>query len=207
MSAGLGNERLVFVDLETGGLEPSRPILQIAAVAVTSTLREVEVFEAKLSFDEADASPESLRKNHYSRARWEREGREPRKVAGEFSSFLRRHASVDHPTRDGRVIQVAQIVAHNAAFDGAFLEAWYDRHGMFLPASRRVLCTMQRAIWLFHEDKSLTPPTDYKLATLCEYFGVRLKAHEAHDALIDVRATVELYRQMIGWSQRQSVAA
>ena len=28
----------------------------------------------------------------------------------------------------------------------------------------------------FHEDKSLTPPTDYKLATLCEYFGVRLKA-------------------------------
>ena len=26
MSAGLGNETLVFVDLETGGLEPSRPI-------------------------------------------------------------------------------------------------------------------------------------------------------------------------------------
>jgi len=53
---------------------------------------------------------------------------------------------------------------------------------------------LQRAVWLFHEDKSLTPPPDFSLLTLCHYFGVPLRANEAHEALNDVRATVELYR-------------
>ncbi len=44
--------RLVFVDLETAGLSVWRPIIQIAAVAVTSSLEEVETFEAKIAFDE-----------------------------------------------------------------------------------------------------------------------------------------------------------
>lgn len=55
---------------------------------------------------------------------------------------------------------------------------------------------MQRAIWLFHEDKTLTPLDNFKLRTLCDYFGVPLRAEESHDALVDVRATVGLYRAM-----------
>ncbi len=68
----------------------------------------------------------------------------------------------------------------------------------------RVLCTLQRAVWLFHEDKTLTRPADFGLGTLCEYFGVRLRPEEAHDALAEVRATVELFRAMLTHS-RQSV--
>jgi DNA polymerase III epsilon subunit-like protein len=68
--------------------------------------------------------------------------------------------------------------------------------GIFCPARYLVLCTKQRAMWLFDEDKSLTPPADFKLGTLCEYFGVKLREEEAHDAFHDVRATVELYRAM-----------
>ena len=69
-----------------------------------------------------------------------------------------------------------------------------------------VLCTKQRALWLFDEDKSLTPPADFKLGTLCEYFGVRLREDsDAHDAFYDVRATVELYRAMLGaWFTERS---
>lgn len=87
------------------------------------------------------------------------------------------------------------LVAHNGNFDGPFLAAWYRRLGMFMPATHRVFCTMQRALWLFHEDRSLTPPDDYKLLTLCQYFGVPLVASDAHDALNDVRATLALYRE------------
>ena len=65
-----------------------------------------------------------------------------------------------------------------------------------MPASYRVFCTLQRAMWLFHECKELTPPVDFKLGTLCQYFGVPLRAEDAHDALADVRATVALYREM-----------
>jgi DNA polymerase III epsilon subunit-like protein len=190
------DERLVFVDLETGGLETWRPIIQLAAIAIAGNGRELEAFEAKLRFDERFADPKSLRKNHYSSERWLREARPACVVAESFAQLLMRHATIDQTSAGGRVFQVAQLVAHNADFDGPFLKAWYERMRLFLPASPRVLCTVQRAMWSFHENKLLTPPTDFKLGTLCEYFGIPLAADDAHDALNDVRATVALYRAM-----------
>lgn len=186
----------MFVDLETGGLETWRPIIQIAAIAIDSEGRELESFEAKLRFDERVADPKSLRKNHYSEERWFREARPACVVAEAFAQLLIRHATIDQPAVRGRVFQVAQLVAHNAAFDGPFLRAWFDRMHLFLPASPRVMCTVQRAMWSFHENRLLTPPVDFKLSTLCQYFGVPLSSEDAHDAMNDVRATVALYRAM-----------
>jgi DNA polymerase III epsilon subunit-like protein len=187
-------ERLVFVDLETTGLEPWRPVMQIAAVAVARNLAELESFEAKIKFPKRWADPAALRKVHYSPALWRRDAKPARLVAESFAAFLTRHATVDMISANGMPFRVAQVVAHNAAFDGAFLRNWFDRLGLFFPGHFRMLCTVQRAIWLFQEDLSLTPPEDYKLGTLCQYFGVRLPPEEAHDALNDVRATVKLYR-------------
>jgi DNA polymerase III epsilon subunit-like protein len=199
MWSALPDERLVFVDLETAGGEPWRPIIQLAAIAVTSELRELECFEAKLRFDERFADRKTLLGGRYSPEEWRAEAKPAGMVIEDFAGLLRRHATVDQVAKGGAVYQVAQLVAHNAAFDAGFLDAWFSRFERFLPASPRVLCTMQRAIWLFHEDKSLTPPMDFKLQTLCQYFGVRLCPQEAHDALVDVRATVELYRRMAEW--------
>ena len=99
-------------------------------------------------------------------------------------------------SRAGRPYHLAQLAAHNADFDGPRLRNWFRRQKEFLPASRRVLCTLQRAMWLFHEETTLTPPADYRLATLCEYFGVPFGEDEQHDALADTRATVAVYRAM-----------
>ena len=101
--------------------------------------------------------------------------------------------------RDLSVFRVAQLVSHNSQFDGPFLKAWFDRQGIFLPASYRVYCTLQRTYWFFHESPRLPLPDDYRLGTLCEYFGVPLHPHDAHEALADVRATVALYRAMRDW--------
>lgn len=190
----LPNERLVFIDLETGGAETWRPIMQVAAIAVDAALRELDVLEMKLRFNPRQLHPACRRKRHYSKEIWDREAI-PECVAGDrFAAFLRRHATVDLISTSGRGYRVAQLVAHNAGFDAPFLAAWFARTGQFLPAHPRVLCTHQRLLWLFHEHKSLTPPADYQLATLCQYFDVRLKNHEAHEALADIRATVALYR-------------
>lgn len=194
MNSNYPDERMVFVDLETAGLDPWRPIIQIAAIAVDCNLRELERFEAKLKFNSKFADAKSLRKASYSRDLWEQEAQPSIQVMKQFSELLRRHATVDQISSKGVPFSVAQLVAHNGAFDGAFLRAWYDRFDEFLPASPRVFCTLQRALWLFQEDKSLTPPPDFALRTLCHYFGVSLKASEAHEALNDVRATVDLYR-------------
>jgi len=204
MKCYLPDERLVFVDLETAGLEPWRPIIQIAAIVVDAQLRELERFEAKLRFQRRFADPKSLRKVSYCPDLWKREAIPSGDCMKQFSDLLRRHATVDQTATSGQPFQVAQMVAHNGAFDGAFLKAWFERFGRFLPASPRLFCTLQRAVWLFHENKSLTPPPDFKLRTLCHYFEVALRSGDAHEALNDVHATVELYRAMADFSKRQS---
>ena len=202
-------ERLVFCDLETAGLEPQQhPIIQVAAIAVDASLRELETFEVKIRFNEAEADPKSLSANRYSKEVWNREALELAIAGHQFSNFLRRHATFDMTSKAGTPYQVAQLVAHNGErFDGPFLHAWYRKLGLFCPARYMVLCTKQRALWLFDEDKSLTPPTNYKLGTLCEFFGVKLRPEHAHDAFNDVRATVELYRAIKNHSQLSSLQA
>ena len=190
------DERLVFVDIETGGVEPWRPIFEIAAIAVDANLNELDSFEARLKFCRSLANPKVLLGSRYNTQAWRRRAIDADDAAEEFADFLGRHGTVDQSSQSGRVFQVAQMVAHNAAFDGQFLCNWFNRVGRFLPASRRMLCTMQRAIWLFHENKSLTPPEDFKLPTLCQYFGIPFAADTRHHAKYDVRATVELYRAM-----------
>ncbi len=187
------SQRLVYFDLETGGLNPKRhPIIQLAAIAVGDDFEPIEAFEAKVRFDEGEANRNSLRKNHYHRGIWAREAHEPEEVARTFAEFLRRHATVPMLASDGRPYHVAQLVAHNATFDGAFLHTWYERLRIFLPARYHVLCTLQRAMWYFHEHQDVPLPSDFKLATLCQYFGVTFHAASAHEALADVSATVAL---------------
>jgi DNA polymerase III epsilon subunit-like protein len=90
--------------------------------------------------------------------------------------------------------RVAQLVSHNSQFDGPFLKAWFENLGLFLPASYRVFCTLQRAYWYFQENPLVASPDDFRLATLCEYFGVPLNPGEAHEALADACAALALYR-------------
>ena len=190
-------EEVVFLDLESAGLEFTRPIIQIAAVAVDSTLYELESIELKIRFDESAADPVSLSKNKYDPDVWQREAIDSHEAATTFAQFLRRHATFDMFSRDGKPYCIAQLAGHNAErFDGPFLHAWYRRQQVFCPARYMTLCTKQKALWLFEEDRTLTPPRDFKLGTLCQYFNVRLRDADAHDALNDVRATVQLYRAM-----------
>ena len=191
------DERFVYVDVETAGLKEDSQIIQIAAIAVDASLHELEAFEVKVRFDVERADSAALALNSFEPTVWKRLAERPDDAALAFSRFLRRHATVDLLSqRTGRPYRVAQLVSHHAAFDGPKLQQFYAGLDLFLPAARRVYCTLQRAYWLFAEDTSLTPPANYKLATLCEYFGVRFPDDTAHDALHDVRATLDLYRAM-----------
>jgi DNA polymerase III epsilon subunit-like protein len=189
-------QRLVFFDLETGGLDPKRhPIIQLAAVAVDEELQVLEAFEAKIIFDTKRANAHSLRKNHYHPGIWAKEARDAKVVAKDFAEFLRRHATVAAVSASGQSYKVAQLVAHNAAFDGPFLTTWFDKLGLYLPARRLVLCTMQLAMWQFLGGEAQAP-SNYQLATLCKHFGLPFHAASAHEALGDVAATVQLFQQL-----------
>lgn len=190
--------QLVVFDLETGGLETHRPIIQIAAIAIDEGFNEREVFEVKARFDETKACPDALRRIHYRRAEWKRSAVAPKKAAWAFARFLRRHATVGVFRRDLSVFRVAQLASHNSQFDGPFLTEWFDRLDIFLPASYRVFCTLQRAYWFFHENPDLARPDDFRLGTLCDYFHVPLNPSDAHEALADTRAAIGLLRKLSG---------
>jgi hypothetical protein len=168
----------------------------VAAIATGNNVEVLETFEAKLRFDIRLADPRSLTRTRYSPAIWAAEAQSATAVARDFGRFLRRHAGRQPAAENRRSYRVAQLAAHNARFDGPFLKTWFERVGAYYPGDYRMLCTMQRAQWLFQEHPEWQRPRDYKLGTLCEYFEVWLPPGQAHTALADVRATVEVYRRM-----------
>ena len=192
-------ERIVFFDLETGGLDPARhPIIQLAAVATDARdgLRELGAIELKVKFDPAAADPEALAGNSYDADAWERDAHPGHVAAGALSGFLRAHSTVEKTSaRTGRAYRVARLAGHNAAaFDWQFLRSWYDRLGSFLPADYRVLDTLQLAAWLAYSRGGEVGGLG--LSDLAARLGVEREG-EAHDALSDVRLTVGVARVLM----------
>lgn len=199
-------KKTVFFDLETGGLDPDvHPITQIALVAVDEEFNVCEELELKLMFDVGVCSDDALAVNSYDADTWKKEAVSQQQAMAHVSSFLKRHATVKMISKRGSPYYVAQLAGHNAAtFDGPFLQKWYRRADQFMPAGYRVLCTLQLAQWHFYNHAS--PPSNMKLGTLCNLFGISLPPDEAHDALADVRANVKLARLLIGDKVECSVA-
>lgn len=186
----------VYYDLETGGLEPHHPDIQLAAVAINDqTFEELGFCDLRIEFDIAKCDPKALETNHYSEHEWRDAVPEAEAVAW-FGKWLEPFKTIPMVSRrTGNPYKVCKMVAHNAAFDGPRLQAMFKRHQAFLPADPRVRCTMQRALWLWDETFS-PPPTSYKVKNLCAAYEI--ETGELHTALSDVRACIQLYRRMTG---------
>lgn len=196
-------EPLVFLDLETAGGDARRhPIIQIAAVAVDAHLIVQDELELKLQFDPRLATQASLRKAHYRPAIWRHDAVPPLVGARRLARFLRQQSA--HGSRHRQPL--LQLVAHHANYDGPFLQAWFRRQEVYLPAHPQLLCTLQRIRWFFAEHPKLPPPASFRLASLCHYFEIPFHAAEAHDALADARATLALYRRLTE-RRHQKIAA
>lgn len=187
----------VFFDFETGGVEPARPNIQLAAVAVRDW-REIEAFEVKIAFNVADCDPDALRIVGYTPERWVNAESEAA-AAVRFREFLQRHADLRLVSKGGKPYTTARLAGHNAAtFDCPRLRSMMDRHlaGAFWPGCWWYpLDTYQRAIWYCVEN-GLEQPKSFQLQDLAAHFG--LPVASAHEALSDVRTCVALARILTG---------
>lgn len=187
--------RITFFDLETGGMNPKRhPIIQIGAVTVNHDFSAFKQFERKIIFDESRAEQQALAMNSYDRELWKREAVKPSEAAKAFAKFLSQAADVPKVSKwSGKKYKVAQLAAHNAAFDRGFIFPWFKQLDIFFPAEWHVIDTMQLAMTvntLFGEK-----PKSLKLVDLCDHYGIELE--NAHDALGDVVATARLGRELL----------
>jgi DNA polymerase III epsilon subunit-like protein len=186
---------LVFFDIETAGLRPVDPTIQLAAIAVGPDWREIETYERKIAFDPRGADPKALELNHFDAAVWKRDAVPERQAVEEFGALLNRHRSVELVSkRTGRPYTVARLAGHNAAsFDLDRVAAAFKRFDIFFAVDfRSVLDTRHGAVWFFETHPELPKPADYKLGTLAAYFGI--EADGAHDALVDVRLSAGIAR-------------
>lgn len=188
--------KAVCFDLETGGLDVERhPIIQIGAVACDlSDCLEIESFERKIVFDVGIADAKSLSLAHYDADVWSREAILLEQALWDFNVFLCSHADIDMVSRAGNPYRIARLLGFNVTFDATRIRRAYEKAGIFFSASYGEMCVLNRARFFFAE-RSHSPPANFKLGTLADYFGV---PHDAHDALSDARATLAVYRAIRG---------
>lgn len=188
---------IVFFDTETGGVEPSRPTIQLAAVAMDDALRqELGVFEAKIRFDEAACDAKALEINGYKPEAW-KEARDEAFVLRDFAAFLKSHATVKMISKAGKAYFIARLAGHNvSSFDCPRLKDAFARYDMFLPGTvYQPLDTYQRALWWFHEH-GVRPPENHRLGTLAAHFRLIGPTGPLHDALVDCRLSAALARRL-----------
>lgn len=189
--------RIVFFDLETGGLDSKKhPIIELGAVAVTATTYEVvEDFHMRIQFDPKKCEPKTLSLAKYDPELWAVTAVPEVLVAEYFAQFLRRNPYFEYKNKYGNDSKLARLAGHNAkTFDAPFIQEWYRQKKKWLPASKAVLDTLLRAEWFFEENPHFEKPENHKLGTLAAYF--KAKTIPDHTALNDSHATLEFYRAM-----------
>jgi DNA polymerase III epsilon subunit-like protein len=183
----------VYFDLETGGVLPQQPTIQLAAIAVDEHGNEASSFEQKISFNEADADPVALSMNHYTKEAW-KDAINYQATAALFASWLKPFSSVSLMSkRTGRPYSVARLSGYNAlTFDLPRLKAMFGTS--FFPCEYLIRDVLQRALFWFDEHPDAPRPDNFKLTTIAGMFGIA--ADGAHDALADARMCAALARRL-----------
>ncbi len=88
----------------------------------------------------------------------------------------------------------APLVAHNASFDMAFLNAELKRLGLPALAASRAIDTVQLARQRF-------PGSPASLDALCKRFGIDNSSRTLHGALLDSTLLAEVYLELLGGRQ------
>lgn len=171
--------RAVLFDTETTGLEPhlGHRVIEVAALELINGLPTGRHFHA-LIHPGRDIPEEATRV----------------------------HGLVDAHLRDKPVFSVVaadllaffedgQLVAHNAPFDFAFLDAEFVRSGLDRLDPARMVDTLALA-------KARFPGLPNSLDALCRRFGVDLSARTTHNALLDCKLLAEVYIELTGGRQR-----
>ncbi len=180
LADALAHQRFAVVDVETSGLSPARHrILQVAVVEVRGDGTVVDEWTSLVRPSLWRVGP-----RHIHGLTVRRVWRAP-KLAAVAPELLARLG--------GRV-----VVAHNMAFDWAFLDAGFGRAGLRPHAEPVRLCTLELS-------RSLDPDrvVSHRLADLCARYDVTLE--RAHDALADARATAQVLPHLLAASGAEAL--
>lgn len=171
--------RSVLFDTETTGLDPltGHRVIEVAALELVNELPTGATFH-RLVHPARDIPEDSVR-IHGITLDALREAPRFEEIAEELLAFL----------GDGR------LIAHNAPFDFAFLDAEFSRTGHPALDRERMVDTLVLA-------KQRFPGMPNSLDALCRRFEIDLSERTKHNALLDCRLLAEVYLELSGGRQR-----
>jgi DNA polymerase-3 subunit epsilon len=171
--------RAVLFDTETTGLEPQlgHRVIEVAAVELMNDLPTGKHFH-KLVDPERDIPDDATRIHGFTLADLVDKPRFA-EIADDLLHFF----------------GDAKLIAHNAAFDFAFLDYEFGLIGLPPLSSHRMIDTLALA-------KVRFPGMPNSLDALCRRFAIDLSARTTHNALLDCRLLADVYLELTGGRQR-----
>jgi DNA polymerase-3 subunit epsilon len=170
--------RSVLLDTETTGLDPMAGdrVIEVAALELVNDLPTGRHFHA-LVHPQRNIPEETTRIHGITLDQLEGKPLFA-EIADDLLEFL----------GDGK------LVAHNAPFDFAFLNAEFSRLGLPGLDGERMVDTLALA-------KARFPGLPNSLDALCRRFGIDLSERTTHNALLDCRLLAEVYVELTGGRQ------
>lgn len=170
--------RAVLFDTETTGLDPQAGdrVIEVAALELVNDLPTGQHYHTLI--DPECPVPDEVVRVHGITTQQLRGKPRFAEIVAELREFL----------GDGK------LIAHNAAFDFAFLDAEFARLDVQPLDRARMLCTLELARGKF-------PGMPNSLDALCRRFGIDLSARTTHNALLDCKLLAEVYVELTGGRQ------
>ena len=174
--------KLLFVDVETTGLNPDRHgVIQLAA------LHEGSQFVARVNPGKAVLyDKEALKVNGIKKKKIKKFPKSS-VVMDNFVQWMKKE--INPYDKNDKFI----AVGYNVKFDVEFLHGWARREGFMYMGSYidwRVIDVLVLARTAHYLGQLPGKPEDFKLVTICELYGIN---GATHDALEDIEATRELF--------------
>ena len=171
--------RSVLFDTETTGLDPLNGdrVIEVAALELINDLPTGKHFHVLLD-PQRDVPAEASRVHGFTNS--DLEGKPLfAEIAGQLVDFF----------------ADSKLIAHNAAFDFAFLDTEFRRAGLPVLARDRMIDSLALA-------KTRFPGMPSSLDALCRRFSIDLSARTTHNALLDCKLLAEVYVELTGGRQR-----
>jgi len=173
--------KYLYLDTETGGLDPSYALLTIGLVAHDDEQGILGTAHIKVSPVGFMVDDKALAINKIDMAEHLTHALPRQEAAEQVSAFIRKHFGFGWKNKPF-------VVGHNVSFDRGFMDKLFKDCKLELPYSYRALDTMGVALFMYdlgiYGDAS-----NLKLDFLIERYGIEIAAADRHTSLGDALAT------------------
>jgi putative exonuclease len=184
--------KIIFIDTETGGVNPEKAALIQLSGIIRIDKKDVEKFNFYIKpFENSEVTEKALEVQGRTLEELKTDKYvEEKEVYKQFIKLLDKY--IDKYDRTDKFI----VAGYNVRFDVDVLKAFFQRHGnnfLFSYLDSSMLDPLY-SIRLLQIAEVLPVLENNKLETWCKHFGIELKAH---DSLEDIEATKKLIGKLI----------